>query len=183
MFVLLPLDERPCNFIVKIFNGEKVYDHSPGASLSQKKTPASYDHPRFPAHSVIEKADAAVISIDTLLYGGLIPRALHLSEETVLERLMLLKELREKNPQVKLYAFQCIMRCPKYSSDDEEPDYYELYGKEIHHIRPSDAPEKLGMGDADELSELKPRVDPRRLRLSPTAARLTATSISARSTL
>ena len=47
---------------------------------------------------------------------------------------MLLKELREKNPQVKLYAFQCIMRCPKYSSDDEEPDYYELYGKEIHHI-------------------------------------------------
>ena len=47
----------------------------------------------------IEKADAAVISIHTLLYGGLIPSRLHhLSEETVLERLMLLKELRRKEP-------------------------------------------------------------------------------------
>lgn len=118
-----PLDERPCNFDFpsKIFNGEKYTIIRP-EHLGQKKTPASYEFIRDFLIANIEKVDAAVISIDTLLYGGLIPSRLHhLSEETVLERLMLLKELREKNPQVKLYAFQCIMRCPKYSSDDEEP--------------------------------------------------------------
>ena len=122
--ILLPLDERPCNFDFpsKIFNGEKYTIIRP-EHLGQKKTPASYEFIRDFLLANIEKADAAVISIDTLLYGGLIPSRLHhLSEETVLERLMLLKELREKNPQVKLYAFQCIMRCPKYSSDDEEVD-------------------------------------------------------------
>lgn len=115
--ILLPLDERPCNFDFpsKIFNGEKYTIIRP-EHLGQKKTPAPYEFIRDFLLANIEKADAAVISIDTLLYGGLIPSRLHhLSEETVLERLMLLKELREKNPQVKLYAFQCIMRCPKYS--------------------------------------------------------------------
>lgn len=164
--ILLPLDERPCNFDFpsKIFNGEKYTIIRP-EHLGQKKTPASYEFIRDFLLANIEKADAAVISIDTLLYGGLIPSRLHhLSEETVLERLMLLKELREKNPQVKLYAFQCIMRCPKYSSDDEEPDYYELYGKEIHHIGRLTHLEKLGMGDADELFELKAKVDPAALK-------------------
>lgn len=164
--ILLPLDERPCNFDFppKIFNGEKYTIIRP-EHLGQKKTPASYEFIRDFLLANIEKADAAVISIDTLLYGGLIPSRLHhLSKETVLERLMLLKELREKNPQVKLYAFQCIMRCPKYSSDDEEPDYYELYGKEIHHIGRLTHLEKLGMGDADELSELKAKVDPAALK-------------------
>ena len=56
------------------------------------------------------------------------------------------------------------MRCPKYSSDDEEPDYYELYGKEIHHIGRLTHLEKLGMGDANELSELKAKVDPAALK-------------------
>lgn len=44
------------------------------------------------------------------------------------------------------------------------PDYYELYGKEIHHIGRLTHLEKLGMGDADELSELKARVDPAALK-------------------
>lgn len=44
------------------------------------------------------------------------------------------------------------------------PDYYELYGKEIHHIGRLTHLEKLGMGDADELSELKAKVDPAALK-------------------
>ena len=160
--ILLPLDERPCNFDFpsKIFNGEKYTILRP-ARLGQKKTPASYEEIRTFLLENIEKADAAVISVDTLLYGGLIPSRLHkLSEETVLERLMLLKELRARNPEIKLYAFQCIMRCPKYSSSDEEPDYYEDFGQEIHNIGRLTHLEKLGMGDEKELAALKDAVDP-----------------------
>ena len=40
----------------------------------------------------------------------------------------------------------------------------ELYGKEIHHIGRLTHLEKLGMGDADELSELKAEVDPAALK-------------------
>ena len=84
--ILLPLDERPCNFDFpsKIFNGEKYTIIRP-EHLGQKKTPASYEFIRDFLIANIEKVDAAVISIDTLLYGGLIPSRLHhLSEETVL---------------------------------------------------------------------------------------------------
>ena len=76
--ILLPLDERPCNFDFppKIFNGEKYTIIRP-EHLGQKKTPASYEFIRDFLLANIEKADAAVISIDTLLYGGLIPSRLH----------------------------------------------------------------------------------------------------------
>ena len=42
--ILLPLDERPCNFDFpsKIFNGEKCTIIRP-EHLGQKKTPASYE--------------------------------------------------------------------------------------------------------------------------------------------
>ena len=158
--VLLPLDERPCNFEFpgKIFNGEKYTVVCP-KKLGQKKTPADYDEIQAFLLENIEDADAAVISVDTLLYGGLIPSRLHtLTQETAAERLMLLKALRERNPKLKLYAFQCIMRCPQYSSSDEEPDYYEVCGKEIHHIGRLTHLQKLGMGNAEELERLKSRV-------------------------
>lgn len=65
--ILLPLDERPCNFDFpsKIFNGEKYTIIRP-EHLGQKKTPASYEFIRDFLLANIEKADAAVISIDTL---------------------------------------------------------------------------------------------------------------------
>ena len=159
--ILLPLDERPCNFDFpsKIFNGEKYTILRP-ARLGQKKTPANYAEIRDFLLSNIEKADAAVLSIDTLLYGGLIPSRLHtLEEDEALERLMLLKTLREKNPSVKLYAFHCIMRCPTYSSDDEEPDYYADYGAEIHQLGRLTHLEKLGMGDAQDCAAMREKID------------------------
>lgn len=159
--ILLPLDERPCNFDFpsKIFNGEKYTILRP-ARLGQKKTPADYAEIRDFLLSNIEKADAAVLSIDTLLYGGLIPSRLHtLGEDEALERLMLLKTLREKNPSVKLYAFHCIMRCPTYSSDDEEPDYYADYGAEIHQLGRLTHLEKLGMGDAQDCAAMREKID------------------------
>ena len=67
-----------------------------------------------------------------LLYGGIVPSRLHhLSEETLTRRLNVLEEIRKSNPALKIYAFSLIMRCPSYSSADEEPDYYETCGREI----------------------------------------------------
>ena len=125
--VLLPLDERPCNFDFPDFlyknSGLKIVRPD---ELGDKKNPADL----FKVASFLKKecadADYAVLAMDTLLYGGLIPSRLHhFSEEEVSERLALLKKIKENNPKLRIFAFQCIMRCPKYSSSDEEPDYYE----------------------------------------------------------
>jgi hypothetical protein len=134
--LLLPLDERPCNnlFPGKIFEGEALHIEKP-EKLGNKKEPADSEaiHKFLVNHAA--DADAAVISMDMLLYGGLIPSRLHhIDRATVEKRLHYLDELKSANPKIKIYAFQCIMRCPSYSSSDEEPDYYENCGKEINQL-------------------------------------------------
>lgn len=134
--VMLPLDERPCNFAFPgaLFRMEDIELVLPEA-LGNKKNPAELDKAAAFLREECENADAAIISIDTLLYGGLIPSRLHsYSRSEVMERLELLRELRDRNKKLRIYAFTCIMRCPRYSSSDEEPDYYEDCGAEIHRL-------------------------------------------------
>jgi len=154
--VLLPLDERPCNFNFpyKLFHKEDFQVVRP-PKLGDKKKPADagdiIDFLRNNCHD----ADYLIVSMDTLLYGGLIPSRLHyLSREEVMKRLEIIKELKEKNRKLKIYAFQCIMRCPTYSSSDEEPDYYDICGAQIHKIGVLRHKQKLGMDVKDELEKL-----------------------------
>ena len=68
-----------------------------------------------------------------LLYGGLVPSRIHCdTEESLQKRLTVLKDIRKRNPEMVIYGFQVVMRCPNYSSSDEEPDYYGIYGAQIH---------------------------------------------------
>ena len=68
-----------------------------------------------------------------LLYGGLVPSRIHCdTEESLQKRLTVLKDIRKRNPEMVIYGFQLVMRCPNYSSSDEEPDYYGIYGAQIH---------------------------------------------------
>ena len=131
----LPLDERPCNaeFVCKIAHGTPAEVVCPGAEiLGDKKQPADFGKVRKFLVDNVAKADACVISVDMLLYGGIVPSRLHeMTEAQLTERLQVLAELKKINTYVKIYAFSLIMRCPCYSSDDEEPAYYERCGREI----------------------------------------------------
>ncbi len=74
-----------------------------------------------------------VLSLDTLVYGGILPSRLHFdTKEDLIKRVDIIKEIKKLNQNMKLYVFGLIMRCPSYSSSDEEPDYYEECGAEIH---------------------------------------------------
>jgi hypothetical protein len=82
--------------------------------------------------NTIDQADAAIISADMLIYGGLI--ASRTSADTLADvraRLKVLEEIRLKNPQMPIFVSTTVMRMPQYSSADEEPDYYAQYGREI----------------------------------------------------
>ena len=132
--LFLPLDERPCNRVFpEMMENEKLtLVTCEKKILGDKKKPGDTDEI---SHFLLDNADHcdyAVISLDTLLYGGLLPSRLHHEKAESLEkRLSVLSEMKKKNPDLKIYAFQCIMRCPQYSSAEEEPDYYEQYGLSI----------------------------------------------------
>ena len=77
------------------------------------------------------KADAAIISTDTLIYGGLVAsRTHHLSQETLDNRINRLANLKSSLP-IKLYAFSTIMRTPRASKGRVEPPYYTVCGPSI----------------------------------------------------
>ena len=160
--VLLPLDERPCNFKFpyQLFNGEDLRVVRP-ERLGDKKTPADVSEVITFLKNECKNADGIVLAMDTLLYGGLIPSRLHTcSEEMIRQRLDTVRQLKAENPALQIYAFQCIMRCPRYSSSDEEPDYYGICGEEIHRIGNIRHRSKLGLCGEEELDALYKAVLP-----------------------
>ena len=112
----LPLDERPCNykFPSALFESADMHISKPEI-LGEKKTPAEYKDIENFLRREVNGADGLVVSLEMLLYGGLIPSRLHmLSEETLLQRLELLRELKREYPNLKIFGFNCIMRCPTH---------------------------------------------------------------------
>lgn len=131
----LPLDER---FTTRdlFLSFAKITDFeilTPEKSqLSNKKIPPDIKLLEDWTENAARRADAAVISADMLLYGGLI--ASRTSGETlaqIRERLHIFQNIRRKNPRLPVYVSTTVMRMPAYSSAEEEPDYYAKYGRQI----------------------------------------------------
>ncbi|TDL83215.1 DUF4127 family protein [Peribacillus frigoritolerans] len=132
----LPIDERPCNidYIKRIARSSSDIELMlPGDELlGAKKTAADTNGLWNWLNQAVRTADAIILSIDMLVYGGLLPSRLHyLSKDTVTMCVERLRSFHKTYPGVPIYASNLIMRTPKYSSSDEEPDYYEQWGREI----------------------------------------------------
>ena len=77
------------------------------------------------------KADAAVVSTDSLIYGGLVASRTHnYTQAQLTERVKHLYELKNTLP-IKLYTFSTIMRTPRASKGRVEPAYYSSVGPGI----------------------------------------------------
>ncbi len=155
--VFVPLDERPCNsrFPCIMPNAGFELTLPPRALMGAKKRPADTEKLAEWLLRAAEDADAFVLSMDTLVYGGLIPSRLHReSRETLYARADILRRLRAVRPDARIYAFETIMRCPFYSLSDEEPEYYAQYGAEIHLYGKYLHRERLGLADEREKAEL-----------------------------
>lgn len=157
--VYVPLDERPCNYNFPVLLGEITENYRlitpPMEIMGDKKIPADIGAIWQWLEKEIEDADGAILSIDTLVYGGIVPSRLHyLSFEECKDRLERLKNIKKKK-DIPLYGFNLIMRCPKYSSSDEEPDYYEDYGKEIFRQGYIKHKLQLGLATEEEKTELQ----------------------------
>ena len=166
--LFIPLDERPCNYNFPLMiaqSNQQIELVEPDKSfLGHKKKPAQVEYFKQFIDENIEGCDNCIVSIDMIVYGGLIPSRLHyLSETDALQRLELIKYLKQLKPQIKIYAYHCIMRAPSYNSSEEEPDYYESYGfalfrrkylldlKKRHGLNQKEKDELLGIDIPQEI--------------------------------
>ena len=79
----------------------------------------------------LPEIDAAVLSLDTLAYGGLIPsRRCPETFEEIRNRIFTLKEILE-GKDCKIYAFSSIMRISNNNINEEEKEYWSMWGKKI----------------------------------------------------
>lgn len=165
--VYLPLDERPCNLVYpqQLAAATDVSLNVPSKEiLGNKKIPAAYRHIRDWLVRETKDANYLIISLDMLVYGGIVPSRLHkLSREECQSRLGLLTELKQQNKNLTIYAFNLIMRVPNYNSSDEEPDYYEFYGEKISNygkLIDKETRGQLTETEMQKLTELKSEIPP-----------------------
>lgn len=136
--IFVPHDNRPISFKQTADNirdlGYEVLT-PPEELLGNRENP--YAKPEALSKWVIEnakKADAAVISSDSMVYGSLVASRKHnLSEDVVLARVHNFEKIHQANPNMKLYVFGSIMRTPQTSeaSGSEDANYYAQYGTDI----------------------------------------------------
>ncbi len=150
---MLPLDERPCNYRFPAIMPRADFELTmpPFAYMGRKKTPADRDKLAAWLEENAESADILIVSMDTLIYGGLIPSRLHFETEAALcARADLLKTLKKAHPDLRIYGFQTVMRCPRFTNADEEPSYYGVCGAEIHRYGRYLHKEQLGILTEEE---------------------------------
>jgi hypothetical protein len=156
--IYVPLDERPCNynFPLQLSMGTEYNMVLPSESiLGDKKKPADCKALWDWLYENVKTAKGAILSIDMLLYGGIVPSRLHnFSAGECLKNMESIKKLKAINPDVSIYAFNLIMRCPQYSSSDEEPDYYGDFGREIFRNGFINHKRELNIAGEEELVEL-----------------------------
>ncbi|MEG0493596.1 MAG: DUF4127 family protein [Clostridia bacterium] len=162
--LMLPLDERPCNLLFPKLMCTGCEDIlpilPPRELLGDKKTPANFKALLEWLTANLAQCDAAVLSLDMLVYGGIVPSRLHhLSKAECLERLQAVRVIKQAIS--KIYAFSLIMRAPAYNSSDEEPDYYAQFGRALYEwgaLKDKEARKSLTQQEQEQLQALKAKI-------------------------
>jgi hypothetical protein len=133
----LPLDERFTTrgaFLNLAAATPFVVDTPPAAIISLQRRPGNLAAVDAWAAAAFASADAAVISLELYLYGGLISsRISNTSTASVLLRLDALAVLAAAHPNVRLHAGAVIMRIPSYNTVPctEDVFYWAQYGSDL----------------------------------------------------
>ena len=168
--LFVPHDDRPVSFsqTVQVIEAAGYKVLTPPAELLSKSPNEAGDADKLWEwlEENAPKAEAAVISSDSLLYGGLIPSRKHeIPAEKIAERLEKFKELRRLNSYMRIYVFASLMRTPSMgvAGHNEEPEYYVEYGADFFNLtRLTEKKELYGLtGDEEQLlTELDAKIPP-----------------------
>ncbi|HBX23654.1 MAG TPA: DUF4127 domain-containing protein [Desulfotomaculum sp.] len=123
----LPLDDRPVNYA----NTIELADLT-GRDVKIPATAQLKSQPELTGwlQANSSGAKAAVISLDMLVYGGLVESRKHqLAVDELYSQLSLMKELKLNGPAL---VFTSIMRTPAANTQYTMPDYFAEYGTHIY---------------------------------------------------
>lgn len=133
---LIPLDERhwcgdaPVK-MARIAGCEVLLP--PRHMLGDMKQPGSFHELGDWLRSVAEQVEGLVVAAETLAYGGLLQSRISRTPfEEARKNVSVLRQIRAEYPELPIFAFTIVMRIPAYDSDQQEPDYWEHHGKDIH---------------------------------------------------
>ncbi|MBP2654968.1 MAG: hypothetical protein H6Q73_2537 [Firmicutes bacterium] len=126
--VLIPLDSRPpcIQFVEKLAALANISILTPPLELLDNyQTPAKIVELRTWLRQALQGANAAIISTDMLIHGGLIAsRSSRGTQKDIADTLTLLEECHQANPSVELYVFNIIPRLLTADSNANAP--YQL---------------------------------------------------------
>ncbi|MCY3574482.1 MAG: DUF4127 family protein [Chloroflexi bacterium] len=133
---LIPLDERPVNTrfprMIGAIAGLDV-TLPPSELLSHFRKPADCAALGDWLLQNAPEMDALVLSLEMLVYGGLVPsRITDDSPLETLRRLDILRELKRRQTDLPIYAFGLVTRISKNRASVEEPSYWHESGPELY---------------------------------------------------
>ena len=136
--VMLPLDDRPVNYdyprLLASVAGVQV-ELPPREWLGNPWRGSQHEKLVDWLRQTASAADAVIVAVDTLAYGGLIPsRSSPDFFETAVQRLDVLTELKSSNPARSIYASSVIQRVSRANSSEEEKPYWAEYGSRMFRL-------------------------------------------------
>jgi len=156
--LLVPLDERPINAAYPRLLAAAFGWHldTPGASLGSRKVPADCAAVAEWLWAAAGRgAVGAVVALDTLAWGGLIPSRQSGNDlDAALQRLSVLRRVRVEHPRLPLLGFSSIQRVSRENDDAEEPEYYRQHGRAIFRRSVLEHLSQVQTLTSDEAAEL-----------------------------
>ena len=134
----LPLDSRPCNIDwIKDFASlvDADYVTIPNEHLGNLHQALTWEETKAFLLDNAPKVDYFLLSIDSFLHGGLIQsRTVKISPFEARERMSLISELKKLNPQLKVFAFDTVLRTSISTLDEESQKNWHLVNQYCQYI-------------------------------------------------
>ena len=100
-------------------------------------------------------ADALIVAVDTLGYGGLVnSRRSADALPTVMLRLDVLRCIKSARPALSVYAFNVLMRINRGNDAEEEKAYWSTYGAQLFRLSALEDRMAMAVATAADLQEL-----------------------------
>jgi hypothetical protein len=160
---IIPLDDRSVNYECLSILGEAAGFHvllPPKEWLGTPWRVGKTDRLGAWLEEHASRADALVVAVDTLGYGGLVnSRRSGDTVATVMQRLDVLRRVKSANARLRVFAFTVLMRINRGNDAEEEKAYWSTYGAQLFRLSVLEDRTAMAVAteaDLQELAALRP---------------------------
>lgn len=154
----IPLDNRPINYDSVLVLGEATGMRlitPPSQLLGQGAQPGQADKIIDWLDINIDSADACVISLDMMLYGGLAPSRTHYRDtQEIMSDMRRLEDIAEK-AAVPIYVFGTVLRSAASSASPMQPAYFREFGDNILYLSQLSDLAEMGKATPEQLKQME----------------------------